>query len=266
MPPRKREPALLIPPVVIVLIAALLAIHAVVSLIGEETRDWLYFDWGFVSARLTGLVAPGWITDLLARANADPEALATAQSLRQSGVLADGWRVYTLVTYAFLHGSWTHVGLNCVWLAAFGPPVARRFGSARFLAFFLVTAIAGALAQWWFSPFELAPTIGASAADSGLMAAAARFIFRPAGPAWASDPFGAQPNARAATLGELLRDRRALIFIGVWMVTNFVFGAGAGALNSNEAPVAWVAHVGGFVAGLLLFGAFDLQWRRNPRL
>jgi membrane associated rhomboid family serine protease len=263
IPPRRREPAFFMPPVVLILIIALLAIHGVVSLLNEEVRDSVYFDWGFVPGRLTGLLAPGWIADLVSRASANPAALASARLLRETGALNDGGRLYTVATYAFLHGSWTHVGVNCIWMAAFGPPVARQFGSARFALFFLVTAIAGALAHWLYSPYEAFPMIGASAADSGLMAAAARFIFRP-GAALAADPFAAgSRNARAATLLELLTDRRALIFIGIWMATNFIFGAGAGALNSAEAPVAWVAHVGGFLAGLLLFGAFDFSWRRR---
>ena len=60
----------------------------------------------------------------------------------------------------------------------------------------------------------------------------------------------------------MLTDRRALIFIAIWMATNFVFGAGARALGASEAPVAWVAHVGGFLAGLLLFPLFDSRARR----
>ena len=63
------------------------------------------------------------------------------------GLGADIW---TFVTYAFIHGDWTHLGLNGVWLLAFGTPVARRFGMARFLAFFAVTAAAGA--RCIFSP------------------------------------------------------------------------------------------------------------------
>ncbi len=61
----------------------------------------------------------------------------------------------------------------------------------------------------------------------------------------------------AATLRELLTDRRALVFIAIWMVTNFVFGAGAQTLGATGGPVAWIAHVGGFVTGLAVFPLFD---------
>ena len=60
----------------------------------------------------------------------------------------------------------------------------------------------------------------------------------------------ARGAGRAATLVEVMTDRRALIFIGVWLATNVVFGAGAQALGASEAPVAWIAHIGGFSGGL----------------
>ena len=68
---------------------------------------------------------------------------------------------------------------------------------------------------------------------------------------------------RVPSLFELLSQRRALVFIAIWMATNFVFGAGAQTLGASEAPVAWIAHVGGFVAGLLAFPLFDRPRRRG---
>jgi membrane associated rhomboid family serine protease len=58
-------------------------------------------------------------------------------------------------------------------------------------------------------------------------------------------------------LTQLLRRRRPLGFIAIWMATNVVFGAGAQALGASDAPVAWIAHIGGFVVGLLAFPLFD---------
>jgi membrane associated rhomboid family serine protease len=253
LPRKRREPVFFMPAIVIVFIVVLLAIYFVTSLLGGETLARIDFDWGFIPGRFTATVAPGWIANLVARSGSDPDALTSARLLRETLAFSDGWRPQTLATYAFLHGSWTHVGFNCVWLAAFGPPVARRFGWARFTLFFLCAAVAGALAHWLWSPYEAIPMIGASAADSGLMAAAARFIFRPGA--------AQSPSARASSLREMLTDRRSLLFIGIWMATNFLFGAGAGVLGASEAPVAWVAHVGGFLCGLLLFGPFDRAWR-----
>jgi membrane associated rhomboid family serine protease len=262
LPPRRREPIFFVPATVIVFVLVLLAIQGAMSVIGEETRDQIYFDWGFVPGRFTATVAPGWIAGLIGRSSVDPQALAQARLLRDVGALNDGPKLYTLATYALLHGSWAHVGLNSVWLFAFGPPVARRFGAIRFTLFFFVTAIMGAIAHWAFSPFGGFPMIGASAADSGLMAAAARFIFR--GGALASPGAFVGPDAsagRVATLKELMTDRRALVFFAIWLATNFLFGAGAGVLGAADAPIAWIAHVGGFLAGLLLFGLFDRRLR-----
>lgn len=260
--PRPREPILFVPAVVLALIFALLAIHAGLQWLDEAARDDIYVDWGFSPLRLTLALQPGWVTDLVARSHTDPDALALARVIRDSGFLQGGPRIWTLATYAFLHGSWTHVGVNCIWLVAFGPPIARRLGTARFLIFFVATSLGGALAHWLFAMHDISPMIGASAADSGLMAGAARFIFQPGAPLGAGRGFSSRLSAaptapRAASLVELLTDRRALVFIVVWMATNFVFGAGAQTLGASDAPIAWVAHVGGFLTGLLIFPLFD---------
>jgi len=269
--PRVREPLFSIPGIVVVLVGALLAIQAALTYFGPAIQDAAYRDWAFIPARLSITIWPsrfgelrGLFSELRARAGDSPMALEQARVVRD--VLTGGPRLWTLVTYAFLHGSWTHVGVNCVWLVAFGPPIARRFGAIRFLAFFATTAVAGALAHWSAAPMDLAPLIGASAADSGLMAAAARLIFQPGAPlggprGYSAASSGSWADAPAASLAQVLTERRALIFIVVWMVTNFGFGVFAQTLGASEAPVAWVAHVGGFAAGLLLFSLFDRRAR-----
>lgn len=264
--PRPREPIFFIPRVVLALVGLLLAIHAGLTYFGARTEDDAIREWAFMPGRLTISLWPEKLDELLARANEDAAALEQAMLIRQYGVLNGGAKLWTLVTYAFLHGSWMHVGVNCIWLVAFGAPTARRFGPIRFLLFFMATAVAGALAHWAYAPMDFVPLIGASAADSGLMAAAARFIFQPGAPLGLRRGFGAvltghRIDGRAASLREAFRDRRVLIFIVIWMVTNFIFGAGAQTLGATEGPVAWVAHVGGFIAGLLIFPLFD----RAPR-
>ena len=248
--------------VVLLLVGALLAVHAVLTILGTEAQDAAIGQWGFMPGRLTIALWPERLSDLLTRAGRDPAALGQTILIRHYGVLNGGAKIWTLATYALLHGSWTHVIVNCIWLVAFGPPAARRFGAIRFLLFFVATAVAGALAQWAYAPLDFTPLIGASAADSGLMAAAARFMFLPGAAlgtlrdvnAGLSGDANAAP---AAGLREVLGDRRVLIFIAIWMATNFLFGAGAQTLGASEAPVAWIAHVGGFVAGLLIFPMFD---------
>jgi membrane associated rhomboid family serine protease len=203
---------------------------------------------------------------LLNRVNTDPVALQQARQIRELQVLDGGVKPWTLLTYAFMHGSWTHVFLNCVWLVAFGPPIARRFGSPRFLLFLVATAIASALAHWIISPMDFSPLIGASGVDSGLMGAATRFMFQPGAPLGA---FGSTSRPQietvpAASLSGVFTERRSLIFIVIWFATNLIFGAGARTLGFSDMPVAWIAHLGGFIAGLVLFPLFDRPFRAPP--
>jgi membrane associated rhomboid family serine protease len=170
------------------------------------------------------------------------------------GVGADFW---TFLTYALLHADITHLGFNSVWLLAFGTPVARRFGAARFLFFMVVTAAAGAAAHLATHVGEFLPMIGASAAISGAMAAAARFAFQRGGPLRVRDNRAESFRVPAASLGAALRDSRILIFLAIWFGVNLIFGIGSISISGAEQAVAWQAHIGGFVSGLLLFGWFD---------
>ncbi len=243
----RHEPMFNAPAVVVVLAIGLIAIFAAFDWARPGVQDLVIDDFGFVPGRLTVWLWPA-------------EAIRAA--MRELHI-SSGPMLWTLLTYAFLHGSWTHVLLNTVWLVAFGPPVARRFGTARFLAFMAVTAIVSALAQWASSPMEFAPLIGASGSDSGLMGAVTRFMFQPGAPLSASGFLGGEAveTVPAASLGGILADRRARIFLVVWFATNLVFGAFAQSFGLTDMPVAWVAHIGGFVSGIVLFPLFD----RPPR-
>jgi membrane associated rhomboid family serine protease len=263
---RRREPMFNAPLVVLGLIAVLVAIFAVYDWAPAAFQDRIIRDYAFIPGRLTIAIWPDRLIDLLKRVNTDPAALQQVQQIRELHVLNGGAKLWTVLSYAFLHGSWTHVTLNSVWLIAFGPPIARRFGSARFLLFMAVTAIASALAHWAVSPMDFSPLIGASGADSGLMGAATRFMFQPGAPLGA---FGAQgrpgiESVPAASLRDVFVERRSLIFLVIWISTNFIFGAGAQTLGFSDMPVAWVAHLGGFFAGLLLFPLFDRPFRAPP--
>jgi membrane associated rhomboid family serine protease len=105
--------------------------------------------------------------------------------------------------------------------------------------------------------------VGASASISGAMAAAARFAFQPGGLLWRG--VGADAHKVAAIpLMDALRDARILAFLGAWFGINLLFGLGSASLAGVEQPVAWQAHIGGFVAGLLLFAMFDPAAPRLP--
>ena len=130
------------------------------------------------------------------------------------------------MTYAFLHGDLNHLVFNSIWLLAFGTPVARRFGTWRFLAFFAATAAGGALVHLATHFGQLLPMIGASAAISGAMAAAMRFAFQRGGPLalWRSHDDDAY-RVPAASLKASLRDPRVLAFLLVWFGVNALMGS-----------------------------------------
>ena len=169
--------------------------------------------------------------------------------------------VTSFLTYMLVHGDVMHLAVNGIWMLAFGSAVARRLGDARFLLFSLLAGVAGVLLHLALHFGELVPVVGASAAISGQMAGALRFLFS-AGP----DPFAAMrgdPRGfRLQTVPETLRNPRILAFVGVWMVINLIFGLGYVQLDGQGSSIAWEAHVGGFVCGLLTFGLFDPPSRR----
>ena len=263
---RRREPIFDAPVVVLGLIAVLIGIYAAFNWSPVAVQDRIIRDYAFIPGRLTIGIWPDRLVDLFSRANSDPAALQKLRQIRELQVLDGGAKPWTLLTYAFLHGSWTHVLLNMVWLVAFGPPIARRFGGARFLLFMAATAIASALAHWLITPMDFSPLIGASGSDSGLMGAATRFMFQPGAPLGAFGSRG-RPEVEsipAASLTQVFVERRSLIFILIWFGTNFIFGAGGQMLGFSDMPVAWVAHVGGFFAGLLMFPLFDRPFLSPP--
>jgi membrane associated rhomboid family serine protease len=243
-PPPPRQPAFNLPTVVVVTIAILLGIHAVREYLLSSADDFgLVFALAFIPARITA-----------------PETVA---AVLPGGVAADVW---TFVTYAALHADWTHVGLNCLWLAAFGSPLAWRFGAVRFLTFSVIGAIAGAALHLALHPSDLTPLVGASAAISAHMAGACRFVFAAGGPIGAMPMAGAGAYRRPAVpLLDALRDSRVLIFLGAWFGTNLLFGLFGQNTGLASGAIAWEAHIGGFFVGLLFFPVFDPVGTEPPR-
>jgi len=225
IPPR-REPVFNLPPVVLAVIVLCIGIHVL-------RAYWLTPDQDFA---------------VLLRAAFIP--------IRYSGQFElDVWAFTSPFTYTFLHGSFIHVAVNMIWLAAFGSPLANRIGTARFAAFFAVTGLASAFFFWAIHPLAQAPLVGASGSISGMMGAAARFAFqidRSSGKA----AFAGTP----LPFGAVLRSRSAVTFLAVWMVINLVTGL-VGFVPGNEDQIAWEAHIGGFLAGFLGLRLFDRPMR-----
>jgi len=265
--PHVREPIFNLPSVVTVSILVLVAIHAIRTLfLSMETDFQFVLDWAVIPARWA--VAYGGVDGQeivrIMQEGASDEALEPLADLARY-ILGDGeGRPWTALTYAFLHGSWLHVGLNSVWLAAFGTPIARRCGTVRFLALAAVSAIGGAVLYALMNPMQVMPMIGASGAVSGLMAAASWFIFAPTG--WHWEGRLTEPHERPRQpLADLVRNRPFLIFLAIWFGTNYLFAI-VQPIALTEGSVAWEAHVGGFLSGLLLFPWFDPIPARRRRL
>lgn len=249
-----------IPAVVAVAIGLLVLLHALRLVLSDEADIRLLLDLAFIPAQWTVAWDPSQTAAILGEAAGQGgDAGAGAEAALARYVLARPDLPYwTVLTYALLHGSWTHILLNGVWLAAFGTPVARRCGAMRFLILGAASAFGGAAAHALANPHSVMPMIGASAAVSGMMAAAARFVFSPAPGGFRQDawpgPYVAQP--RLSLLG-MARNSRAALFLGVWFATNLLFGAIASPLGITDASIAWEAHVGGFLIGLLAFPLVD---------
>jgi membrane associated rhomboid family serine protease len=164
--------------------------------------------------------------------------------------------VTQFVTHLFVHGDFTHLAINSAWLLAFGSSVARRTGAVRFLLFFLLCGIAGALAYMAFMSSSLSMMVGASGAISGLMGAAFRFLFQALSDGDIDGLAGRKRQPPLLTLGATLRDRRIVLAVAGWTLLNILMAWGASGLL-NGASIAWEAHLGGFFMGLLTFGFFD---------
>ena len=176
-----------------------------------------------------------------------------------------GAKIWTFVTYSLLHANLSHIGFNVLWLLPFGSALARRFGASRFFLFMAVTAAAGALAHLITHEHAVEPMIGASASVSGTMAAAIRFAFvRGSFLSFNRGDAEAAAQVPALSLMRALRDKRVLGFLAVWFGVNIIFGVGSIAIGADGGSVAWQAHIGGFLAGLLLFSLFDPIPRAAP--
>lgn len=153
----------------------------------------------------------------------------------------------TLFTHMFLHASIPHIAFNALWLLAFGAPIARRFqSSSRFWAYFLCCGAAGALMFGLFHWRDATLLVGASGGVTGFLGGLVRFAFR-------RPPVFAQgPPPRLGLLDPAVLTWSAVII--ALNVSVAVFGAGFGV---GEADIAWEAHIGGYLFGLIAFPLFD---------
>ena len=143
----------------------------------------------------------------------------------------------TLITSMFLHGGWLHLGGNMLYLWIFGDNLEKTMGRARFLVFYLACGIAAGLAHILFSGASGVPTVGASGAISGVLGG--YLVLFP------------RNRVRVLTRGGIVA-MPALVVLGFWIFIQLINGIGSLAVTTETGGVAYLAHVGGFVAGLVL--------------
>jgi membrane associated rhomboid family serine protease len=143
----------------------------------------------------------------------------------------------TLFTSMFMHAGWVHLGGNMLYLWIFGDNVEDRFGHIKFTIFYLLCGLAATLAQLAFSSGSNVPNLGASGAIAGVLGAYILLF----------------PKGRVRVLhGQQVIQVPALIVIGIWIVLQLFSGIGSIANTAQTGGVAYMAHIGGFVAGFLL--------------
>ncbi|MEM0900496.1 MAG: rhomboid family intramembrane serine protease [Pseudomonadota bacterium] len=155
------------------------------------------------------------------------------------------------ITYSLLHGDWIHLGINLIWLVAFGSPVAWRLGWYRTVLFWIITSACAAGFHLMLYFGDEVPLIGASGAVSGFMGAAARFGFRTDG----KHPRRGFVAGRMSIL-QTLKIPSVVGFLIVWVVVNYLSGTGFMGI-AGDRSIAWEAHIGGLLAGFLLIGFID---------
>jgi membrane associated rhomboid family serine protease len=166
--------------------------------------------------------------------------------------LAHGRHLITILTAMFMHGSWSHIIGNMVFLWAFGPQIEDAMGRFRYLAFYLLGGLAAALSQVALDPGSTVPNLGASGAIAAVMGA---FLVT-------------YPRDQIRSLLMLfvfvtVTYIPAVLLIGVWFVLQFVnLGAVAGMHESGG--VAYAAHVGGFIFGTVAARLFEVLPPRRP--
>jgi membrane associated rhomboid family serine protease len=156
--------------------------------------------------------------------------------------------ISTVFSAMFMHGGWLHLGGNMLYLWIFGDNVEDRFGHVKYLIFYLLAGIAATFAQYLVLPESNVPNVGASGAIAGVLGAYILMF----------------PHARVnVLLGRSIIAMPAVLVLGFWIVLQLISGVGTiASMDADVGGVAYMAHVGGFVAGFLM--AFLFRGAARP--
>ncbi|MEC8856142.1 MAG: rhomboid family intramembrane serine protease [Chloroflexota bacterium] len=188
-----------------------------------------FLKWGFIAQELT---------------SGEPELVRNA-GFRLVSVETPVSTVFTIFTSMFIHGGFMHLAGNMMFLWVFGDNIEDRLGHVKYLAFYLVAGVAATLSQWVINTDSQVPLIGASGAISGVLGAYLMIY----------------PNNKVKALIILylitVVEMRAIWLLGGWFVWQLIQGSLSIGL-ADSVSVAFFAHIGGFVAGMVLAGAYKL--------
>ena len=187
-----------------------------------------------------GLIALNVLFFLVELSGGDPFIMKWA--FVPSRFLANpGAEFLTIFTSMFMHAGWVHLGGNMLYLWIFGDNVEDRFGPVKFLVFYLLCGIAATFAQLAFSIGSDIPNLGASGAIAGVLGAYLIMF----------------PQAKVSVMmGRGIIPMPALVVIGFWIVLQFFSGVASIAGAADTGGVAYMAHIGGFLAGVVLVYLF----------
>jgi membrane associated rhomboid family serine protease len=224
----------------------------------------------FVNYLLIALNVFAWLVQLWLMSQVDSRIVLSSYGLVPTRLLNDPpGESFTVFTSMFMHGDWAHIGWNMVFLYIFGDNIEDAVGHGRYLVFYLLCGVLAALAQVFVGPDSPVPMVGASGAISGVLGAylvlyprAPITILNPILPLW-------------LLLGPLIV-LPAWLVVGEWFLGNLLGGIGSLGMASTGG-VAFFAHLGGFVGGLVLIrptmiGKHKVSsrrwqgWRPPPRL
>lgn len=224
----------------------------------DQQVNRIYATHGFVPKRIEQLADPKVVVEV----NLNPQAphAQHLQNVPQQQIVklpADRGAIYqSMLTMMFLHGGWLHLLGNMWFLWIFGNNIEDRLGHIIFLCFYILGGLIALSVHWLTTPDSTIPVIGASGAVAAVLGAYAVTY----------------PKAKVRTLVFLfifitVVDLPALLLLGLWFASQLFAAVGAG-MGGMDGGVAWWAHVGGFVAGMLLMPLLalgapppDQDWR-----